>query len=179
MSLQWYISQAFAFIGLIFIVISNQQKSTKKYIWLYTIATLAVVIGLAINGEISALILCVAGIIRNITSLIFAYYPNTKNSIKIVSTIFVLSLIVVLNIIFWQNYLNLLSILVGTLLVICFLQKTPKLMRRWMVVTEIVSIVYYSLLLLPINVAIELFGLISAIVGIVRLDLNKQKTKES
>ena len=173
MNWQWYVSQAFALVGLVFVVISTQQKSTKKYILLYLIATISVVVGLCFLGEISALILSGAGIIRNLISLYFAYHEDANKKIKLVATSFVLVLIVVLNIVFWQNYLNLLSILVGTLLVICFIQDKSSRMRIWMVIAEIVSIVYYSLLLAPINVAIEFFGLVSAIVGIIRLDLKK------
>lgn len=175
MSWQWYVSQALALVGLVFVVISTQQKSTKKYILFYTIATVVVVIGLCFLGETSALILSGAGIIRNIISLYFACNENANKKIKWVAVSFVLVLIVGLNIVFWQNYLNILSILVGVLLVVCFIQKTPSLMRKWMVVAEIVSIVYYSLLLAPMNVAIEVFGLVSAIVGIIRLDLKREK----
>ena len=37
------------------------------------------------------------------------------------------------------------------------------------------SIIYYSLLKTPTNIIIEVVGLVSAIVGIVRLDYNKKK----
>ena len=39
---------------------------------------------------------------------------------------------------------------------------------------EILAIIYYAILLSPTNVIIEIIGLISAIVGIIRLDLNKK-----
>lgn len=171
MTWQWVINQILAFIGLIFVVISFQQKDSKKLIILRNFATLFVFIGLCFLGNISAIIFCGAGVIRNLITLYFAYKPNTKKILKYLSSGFLVLLIIVLNIIYWKNYFNLYSMVLGTVAVITFMQTKASTIRKFSVFAELLSIIYYALLLSPINVVIEVVGLISAIVGIIRLDI--------
>jgi len=173
MTKQWIINQIFAFIGLVFVTISFQQKDSKKLIILRNFATLSVFIGLCFLGNISAIIFCGAGVIRNLITLYFAYKPNSNKYLKYISSVLLVLLIIVLNIIYWKNLFNLYSILLGTIAVITFMQTKASTIRKMSVVAEILSIIYYSLLLSPTNVAIEVIGLISAIVGIIRLDIKK------
>ncbi len=174
MSWQWFVSQGFALIGLIFVVISTQQKTTKGIMIHRNIATISVFIGLCFLGNLSSIILCGVGILRNLIGLIFSIKKNTKQYVKIISGVCLVALLITLNIIFWKDWLNILSIVLGTMLIITFLQKSPKAVRIWTVASEVVSITYYGLLLSPINVGIEVFGLVSAIVGIIRLDINRK-----
>ena len=175
MTWQWWVAQGFAFIGLVFVIISFQQKSTTKLIWLRSIATWFVFIGLFFLGNVSAIIMCGAGVFRNAVSLYFAYKPNTKITYKYFAGGLIIVLLIGLNVIFWQNFYNLFSILLGAFNVFTFLQSTPKRIRYCSVFAELMAITYYSLLLTPINIVIEVFGLISAIVGIVRLDIKKKR----
>ena len=172
---QWITNQIFAFIGLIFVVFSFQQKSTKKLLILRNFATLFVFIGLCFLGNISAIIMCGAGVIRNLVTLYFAIKQDTKNTIKLIASILIILLLVVLNIIYWQNWYNLYSILLGTMSVFTFMQKKASSIRKLSVINEILSITYFGLLLSPINIVIEFIGLISAVIGIIRLDINKKK----
>ena len=171
---QWIANQIFAFIGLIFVVFSFQQKSTKKLLILRNFSTGFVFIGLCFLGNISAIIFCGAGVIRNLVSLYFAYKPDTKKSIKYIASTLIVVLLAVLNIIYWKNLYNLFSIFLGTFLVITFMQEKSSTIRKLSVMAEILAIIYYAILLSPTNVIIEIIGLISAIVGIIRLDLNKK-----
>lgn len=86
---QWIVNQIFAFIGLIFVIFSFQQKSTKKLIILRNFATGFVFIGLCFLGNISAIIFCGAGVIRNLVSLYFAYKPNSKKSVKYLASVLI------------------------------------------------------------------------------------------
>ena len=171
---QWIANQIFAFIGLIFVIISFQQKSTKKLLFLRNFATGFVFIGLCFLGNISAIIFCGAGVIRNLVSLYFAYKPDTKKTIKYIASILIVLLLITLNIIYWNNLFNLYSIMLGTLAVITFMQEKSSTIRKLSVVNEILSITYYTLLMSPTNIIIEVVGLISAIVGIIRLDIKKK-----
>lgn len=175
MTWQWIVNQIFALIGLVFVVISFQQKDSKKLIILRNFATLFVFIGLCFLGNISAIIFCGAGVIRNLITLYFAYKPNASKVLKYTSSVLLILLIAILNIIYWKNLYNLYSIILGTAAVITFMQTKASTIRKMSVFTEILSIVYYALLLSPINVAIEVIGLISVIVGIIRLDIKKNK----
>lgn len=171
---QWIVNQIFAFIGLIFVIISFQQKSTKKLLFLRNFATGFVFIGLCFLGNISAIIFCGAGVIRNLVSLYFAYKPDTKKTIKYIASILIVLLLITLNIIYWNNLYNLYSIMLGTLAVITFMQEKSSTIRKLSVVNEILSITYYTLLMSPTNIIIEVVGLISAIVGIIRLDIKNK-----
>ena len=65
------------------------------------------------------------------------------------------------------------AISIGILAIITFMQTKASTIRKLSVSLEILSISYYGLLLSPTNVAIEVIGLISAIIGILRLDREK------
>jgi len=172
---QWITSQIFAFIGLVFVVVSYQQKSTKKLLILRNIATFFVFAGLCVLGNISAIIMCGAGIVRNLVTLYFAYKPNTKKIVKVIASILIVVMLVILNAIYWENFYNLYSIILGTSAVITFMQEKSSTIRKFSLVHEVLAITYYSLLLSPVNAIIEVIGLISAVVGIVRLDIKKVK----
>ncbi len=173
MSTEWILNQVFAFIGLIFVVISFQQKDSKKLLIFRNIATLFVFIGLIIYGNVSAIIFCGVGAIRNLVALYFAYKPNTNKIYKYIASVVLALILVVLNIIYWKNYLNIFSIVIGILAIITFMQNKASTIRKLSVSLEILSISYYGLLLSPTNAAIEVIGLISAIIGILRLDREK------
>ena len=130
--------------------------------------------GLCFLGNISAIIFCGAGVIRNLVSLYFAYKPDTKKIVKYIASLLIVILLVILNIIYWKNLYNLFSIILGAFLVFTFMQEKAATIRKLSVIAEILSITYYAILLSPTNVIIEIIGLVSAIVGIVRLDLNKK-----
>lgn len=76
--------------------------------------------------------------------------------------------------IYWNNLFNLYSIVLGSMTVITFMQTKAATIRKLSVFTEILSIIYYALLLSPTNVIIEVIGLTSAVVGIIRLDIKKE-----
>lgn len=171
---QWITSQIFAFIGLIFVVVSYQQKSTKKLLILRNIATFFVFTGLCVLGNISAIIMCGAGIVRNLVTLYFAYKPNAKKLVKVIASALIVLMLVILNAIYWENWYNLYSIVLGTSAVITFMQEKSSTIRKFSVVHEVLAITYFALLLSPVNVIIEVIGLISAVVGIIRLDIKKE-----
>ena len=174
MTLEWILNQVFAFIGLLFVVISYQQKESKKLLIFRNLATLFVFIGLIIYGNTSAIIFCGVGALRNLVALYFSYKPDTKKLYKYVSSTILVILLLVLNIIYWNNYLNIFSIVIGVLAIITFMQTKASAIRKLSVILEIFSITYYGLLLTPTNVIIEIIGLTSAIIGIIRLDIKKE-----
>lgn len=120
-------------------------------------------------------ICCGAGVIRNLITLYFAYKPDTKKVLKYVSSALLILLTIILNIIYWKNYYNLYSIVLGTITVITFMQTKTSTIRQFSVVVLTLSIVYYILLLSPMNVVITVTGLISNIIGIIRLDIRRTK----
>ena len=173
MTWQWVANQILAFIGLVFVVISFQQKTSTKLLIFRNIATFFVFLGLIVYGNLSAIIFCGVGVLRNLVALFFAYKPDTKKLYKYIASGILVILLVVFNIIYWKNYLNLFSIVLGVMAIVTFMQNKASTIRKMSVIMEIMSITYYGILLTPTNVAIEVIGLISAIIGIIRLDLKK------
>lgn len=174
MDMNWIISQILAFIALILVIISFQQSNAKSLIVHRNIATFFSFASLCFLGNISAIIMCGAGVVRNLTSLYFISKENVNKNIKLIASILIVILLIVLNIIFWNNILNIFSIVVGTMNVVTFMQENAKLIRKFSVISGTLAIIYYCLLVSPVSALIEVFGLTSAVVGIIRLDIKKK-----
>lgn len=178
MSWQWWVAQSFAFVGLVFILISFQQKSSIKLVWLKSLSTFSVFVGFCVLGNIPALIMNGAGVLRNSVAMFFAYKPDAKKAYKYIAGGVIVFLLIALNIVFWKDYYNLYSMILGASFVLVYLQPTTARIRYVSILPEIGAVVYYSLLFAPMNVAIEAVGLISAIVGIFRIDKPTYKKNE-
>lgn len=174
MTIEWIINQVFATIGLLFVILAFQQKEAKRIILFYTLATLFVLIGMCVYGNVSSIILCAVGLLRNLVTLYYAYKPDTKRIVKLIASIILIAMLITFNIIFWDNYLNILSMIIGITAVITFMQKNAAIIRKLSVLFELLLITYFALLLSPINVIMEILGLTSVIVGIIRLDIKKK-----
>lgn len=174
MTIEWIINQVFATIGLLFVILAFQQKEAKRIILFYTLATLFVLIGMCVYGNVSSIILCAVGLLRNLVTLYYAYKPDTKRIVKLIASIILIAMLITFNIIFWDNYLNILSMVIGITAVITFMQKNAAIIRKLSVLFELLLVTYFALLLSPINVIMEILGLTSVIVGIIRLDIKKK-----
>lgn len=178
MSWRWWTAQGFALLGLVFILISYQQRSKIKLVWLKSLSTFCVFVGFVFFGNIPAILMNGAGVLRNSVAIYFAYKPETKKRYKYLSGGIIIALLVALNIVFWKDFYNLYSMILGALFVLTYLQPTSSRIRYASIVPETAAVVYYSLLFAPMNIAIEAVGLISAIVGIFRLDKPEEFEKE-
>ena len=178
MSWRWWVAQGFALLGLVFILISYQQRSKIKLVWLKSLSTFCVFVGFVFFGNISAILMNGAGVLRNSVAIYFAYKPETKKRYKYLAGGVIIALLVALNIVFWKDFYNLYSMILGALFVLTYLQPTSSRIRYASIVPETAAVVYYSLLFAPMNIAIEAVGLISAIVGIFRLDKPEKLEKE-
>lgn len=175
MEWNWWVCQGLALIGLVFIIISMQQKTAIKLLWYRFVALCFINIGLCFLGDISAIILGASGTVQVVIALIFAYYPKTKPTVKWTAIALLAVSIVILNIIFWFGYLNILAIAYGAVGLVAFMQKRPAAMRLTVIPACILGMVYFSLLLAPINAAIDGIVLISTVVGIIRLDTKRKQ----
>ena len=54
---------------------------------------------------------------------------------------------------------------------VTFFQPTPRRIRYFSVVAETLTVIFFVLLFSPVNIAIEAFSLVAALVGIFRLDI--------
>ena len=177
LDLTWWISQGLALVALVFVVISFQQNVPKKIILYRCVATLCTFVGVCFFGDMSAIVLNATSQIRSIVALYSACHPRPIKSVEMVLCGYTIFVLLFLNLAFWQGYLSILSIAVGVLKLFSFVQKTPKLIRVLSAGACIMAAVYYSLLMSPINIAIEVFSLIAVIVGMIRFDFKKQDIK--
>jgi len=175
MEWQWWVSQGFAVLGLVCIAISMQQNTRKRLLWYNMAATILLFIGVCFLWQLSAVILLGVNTVRNGTALFFAHFPNTKRFWIWATSLALVVVLVTLNIVLWINWLNILSITIGIGFIIAFMQKTPKTMRLIIVPVRIIALVYFILLFAPINAVIEIVGLTSTIIGIIRLDIKKMR----
>jgi hypothetical protein len=171
---QWWVSQIFAALCLFCIVVSMQQKKRVTILTWNLIGTVFALTSVTFLWSFSAMILVGVATVRCITSLLFAIYLNTPKWVFYVTNCVLATAIIALNIVFWQGYLSILSMIVGIGFIISYMQTTPKNIRRTIVPIRIISTIYYFLLFAPVNAVIELTALASAIIGIIRFDTKKK-----
>ena len=174
---QWWIAQTFVFIALLFAIVSTQQKTIFKISLYKGISTLVSFCGLCFLGSIPALILNGISVLRSVMVMFFIYKPEIKKIEKYGLTSALFVLLVILNIIFWENIYNLFGILIATALILTYIQSNPKTLRIMVCCVSLFSAIFYLLLQSPMNAIIDLFGCCSALVGIFRIDL-KCNTEE-
>jgi|GEM_PF-2606668 len=164
-------------VALVFVIIQMQQKTAKRLLWYRMTATVIGLVAVSFIGVWSVIILMLAGILRVGVALYFAYNPNTKTIFKVIAGILIIALIITLNIIFWEGWISIFSMVFGASMVVMYLQKTAKTIRKFGILVGILGVTFYVIQLMPMNIAIELLALISVIVGIIRLDRATQDKK--
>jgi len=173
-SWQWWVCQAFSTVSIIFCVTAMQQKKTTDILWHRSIFSLLLFGGVCFIGKLPAMIMIGMGFVRSLVLLFLSYKTKISGSIKwSVFGVLAVSLIA-LNIIFWENYLSVLSIAVGLAFLTAFIQSKPANVRRVSIVAASLAIIFYILSFLPVNAFINLSVLISSIVGLMRLDRKKK-----
>ena len=172
---QWWVSQVLMGVALVFVIIQMQQKTAKRLLWYRMLATSIALVGAIFLGVFPVIVIMIAGIVRLSAALFFAYRPNTKIFYKWIAGALIAALIITLNIVFWESYLNILSIIFGIGMVAMYLQKNATRIRVMSICVTTFGIVFYSLSMSPMNIATEAFCLANAIVGIIRLDIKRRK----
>lgn len=173
LSWQWWVCQAFSLASIVFCISAMQQKKTTDILWHRTLYSLLLFGGVCFVGKLPAMIMIGMGFVRSLVLLILSFKAEIQRWIKwLVFGILAASLIA-LNVIFWENYLSLLSIAVGLAFLTAFIQEKPVNVRRVSIAAAGIAIVFYILMFLPVNAMINLAVLISSIVGLFRLDRKK------
>ena len=158
---------------LFFLHYINHNSNSKLNIY-KGISTLFSLIGLCFLGQPSAIILNAIGVLRSSMVIAFGLKPDINKKLKysLVSTLIII--LITLNIVFWQGFYTILSILIGSTLIITYIQKDAYTIRTMVCGVSIVSAIYYTLIQSPLNAIIDLIGFMSSIIGIFRLDLKSK-----
>ena len=176
MTWAWWVAQSLATISIIFAFSAMQQKNRTDILWHRSIYALLVFAGGVFLGKASVMIMLGVAFIRNLILLLLSYKHSSKAAFQRIKwSIFgVLAVsLVALNLVFWENYLSLLSMADGLIFLTAFIQTKPVNIRRITVVGASTSIVYFVLIFSPVNVAINIAVLISSIVGLCKIDKRK------
>ena len=174
-SWQWWVSQALALVSIIFCVTAMQQKKTSDILWHRVIYSILIFAGGCFLGKLPAIIMMGVAFLRNAVLLILSYRAKTPPIMRWSVFAVLAASLIALNIIFWENYLSILSIAVGLAFLTAFIQSKAVNIRRVSVLAACIAIVFYTLLFSPVNALINVAVLISSIVGLVRLDRQKKK----
>ena len=172
---QWWVCQAFATVSIIFCVTAMQQKKTTDILWHRSIFSLLLFGGVCFLGRLPAMIMIGTGFVRSVILLILSYKPQISHIYKWLIFAALAASLIALNIIFWEDYLSLLSIAVGLAFLTAFIQSKPANVRRVSIAAASLAIIFYILMFLPVNAIINISVLISSIVGLVRFDRRKKK----
>lgn len=175
---QWWVSQSFALVSMIFAFTAMQQRKRTKILWHRSIYSLLLFIGVCFLGKISAIIMVGIGFFRTLVLLFLAYKTKLSKLIKWLVFAGLAAILITLNIIFWENYLSLLSIAVGLAFLIAFIQEKTINVRRVSIVAALIAIVFYILVLSPANAIINVAVLVSSIIGLFRIN-RKEKNEQN
>ncbi|MDR0462153.1 MAG: YgjV family protein [Christensenellaceae bacterium] len=175
---QWWVSQGFALIGLVCLVASMQQKGRVKILSWNLCAACAMFTSCCFLWKFSAMILMGVSSVRSVTALLFAMYPKTNRWIFLITNVVLGSAIIALNVIFWQGWLSILSIIIGIGFILAFAQTKPKNIRRTIAPVRLISTTYYCFLLAPINAVIEITAFVSTAIGMIRYDRKTRLQKD-
>lgn len=177
MTWQWWVAQSLATISIIFAFSAMQQKKTTNILWHRSVYALLVFVGGIFLGKASVIIMLGIAFVRNLILLLLSYHDSNKSAFKKIkwATFAVLAIsLIALNIIFWENYLSLLSMADGLIFLTAFIQTKPANVRRISIVGAFTSIIFFILIFSPINVVINLSVLISSIIGLLKIDKQKK-----
>lgn len=178
MTWQWWVAQALATVSIIFAFTAMQQKKTSDILWHRSIYALLVFAGGVFLGKASVMIMLGVAFLRNLILLFLSYRNSSKAAFKKIKWMIFIGLaasLIALNIIFWENYLSLLSMADGLIFLTAFIQTEPVNVRRISIVGASTSIVFFVLIFSPVNVVINLAVLISSIMGLLKIDKQKNK----
>lgn len=173
MTWQWWIAQSLAVFSIFFAFSAMQQKSTTDILWHRSLYAILVFAGAVALGQPSAMIMLGVSFIRNIILLSLSFSSARTLALKRIrwATFSLLAAsLVTLNLVFWDGYLSILSIVDGFIFLIAFIQTKPVNVRRICVIGSLSSITFFILIFSPVNVVINLMVLISSIMGLVKID---------
>lgn len=180
-TLTYIISQVFIIFNYIFLGITYQLKN-RKYILIFNILSLTSVgIGYLLLNAKTGLAMAIVSIIRNI---IFMYDEKihgkslkiNKNDICIL--LFIYALCIILAILTYSGPLSLLSVAATMLFTYSVWQKNTKT-YKWLGIPVCIIWLSYNIYIKSLfGIILELVLMISAVIGIIRENLEKGSTKK-
>lgn len=187
----WVIAQSFSLASFVVAVLLLQFKSKKNILLFKIIAMILVVVGqifVSIVGKFDTV--AANGLFNMIPAIwvsfasglgIYLIYKPSKNvkligglAIAVVSTIHTI-LVQVLVLGKDIDALTIISIIYMCELIIAFTESTASKVRKYNCLAVAIGIIFYFVSSNPINAVNQIFNLVSCVIGIVRLDLNKNK----
>jgi len=155
-------------VGLLCLATSMQQKSRVRILGWNLCAAISMFVSCCFLWNFSAMVLMGVSSVRSVTALIFAIFPSIKFRWLVLTNVVLGVAIVGLNIVFWQGYLSVVSMVIGIGFIVAFAQSRPSRIRYTIAPFRIISTTYYLILFAPINAVIEITAFVSTVIGIWR-----------
>ncbi len=163
------IGQIIGFIYLILFIISFQFKDKEKLMKLRIISKIFASIHYILIGATQGFISQFLGIFPNYFAYIYEENIKVKKLIVILFSI----LFIILGIIFYKNIYDILLIVASVITVISLFIKGTKYIRIMQFVISPMFLIYNIVNLSYAGILIEIFVIISCIIGFIRLDNKK------
>ena len=170
----WWISQIGPIILLVCLIVSMQQRTRKKLMWWNTTGMFVSFIFTFFLGVVPVIILVGINLARNIAVLIFSHFKHVDKRIEWAVAILLVVALVTGNVVFWDGWMSIFSIAVGTGFIVAFFQPTPKRMRFGLACVRFPAATFHFLAGNFMQVVTELVVFTSGLIGIIRLDIKRK-----
>jgi hypothetical protein len=171
-TMSFYIAQFFGILVIISNVLAMQMKKKNQILLLFILANLFSSINFLLLKSYSGAIICVFAIGQTVINKLF---ENRKNSIPNVVIGIYIAISIILGLITFKGYIDVLPIISSILYTITIIQKKEKNIRR-ITLINIMLWVVYDMFSMAYTAAISDFIMtISTLFGIYRFDFKKEK----
>ena len=169
--------QAFGVLSTLLFFISYQIFDKKKLLIVQTFAAVSICVSFAFLGAISGFLLNIVCILRNIAY----YFQKFGTKINYITTALVVLAMAVSCVFSWrvQGPVSLLITLALMINSVCLSFGNPQLLRKSVLISSPMAIIYNLLVLSFGGVLTESFIISASVIGIVRYNRAKKKEKEA
>ncbi len=167
--------QAFGVLSTLLFFISYQIFDKKKLLIVQTFAAVSICVSFAFLGAISGFLLNIVCILRNIAY----YFQKFGTKINYITTALVVLAMSASCVLSWQGPVSLLITLALMINSVCLSFGNPQLLRKSVLISSPMAIIYNLLVLSFGGVLTESFIISASVIGIVRYNRVKKKEKEA
>ena len=168
-------AQIFGIFIIITNVISMQMQNKKNIILFFILANSFSAINFFLLKSFSGSIICLFAILQ---ALINRHYENVKEIPKWLVVIYI-CISIVLGLLTLKKYIDIIPIICSIIYTVTIIQKQEVKIRNFALLNNILWLIYDIIYKAYTASISDIFMIISALAGMYRFDLKKQKIKQS
>ena len=180
LTLTYVLSQAFVIINAILLMVTYQLKTRKAILTVSFMALFANGVAYVLLSAWSGLAMVFVAMMRNIIFMIDEKKNGKSNKITkkdIVILIILYAISIISAIYTYEGFLSLMSVFATMLYTYSVWQKKTSVYKILGIIIEVIWIIYNIYILSIFGIIVEIFLLISAIIGIIREYKTKKENK--